>query len=400
MATFKTPIKYTSRDFDAIKADLVNYAKRYYPEVYQDFNQASFGSLMLDTVSYAGDILSFYLDYQVNESFLDTAAEFSNIVRLSKQLGYKYTGVPAATGTAAFYCIVPANTAGLRPRAAYKPVLKAGSTVSSTAGGKYILDEDVRFDDPNNEMVVAAVNDSTGYPTSYAIKAYGKITAGAISRESIIVGSFSRFLKTHLASRDITDIIRVIDAEGHEYHQVDYLSQDVVYRSITNTGDNKDTVPSVMKPFVVPRRFVLERSDGRYYLQFGYGSDSELNTSSVAEPSNLAMKIHARKYISDSSFDPSNLLATDKFGVSPANTTLTVIYRQNSRRNSNARIGVVNAVSSPRLDWADPTVVPSSTRREIQSSIEVYNEEAIVGSMSAPSAAEIKRRAFDNFATH
>ena len=68
-------IKYTSRDFDTIKEDLVDYAKRYYPNTYKDFNDASFGSLMLDTVAYVGDILSFYLDYQANESFLQTAVE-------------------------------------------------------------------------------------------------------------------------------------------------------------------------------------------------------------------------------------------------------------------------------------------------------------------------------------
>ena len=88
MANKKTPINYTSRDFSSIKQDLINYAKRSYSETYKDFNQSSFGSLMLDTVSYVGDILSFYLDYQVNESFLDTAAEYSNVSRLSRQYGY------------------------------------------------------------------------------------------------------------------------------------------------------------------------------------------------------------------------------------------------------------------------------------------------------------------------
>ena len=83
MASIKPAIKYTNREFDTIKQDLVQYARRYYPEVYRDFNEASFGSLMLDTVSYVGDVLSFYIDYQVNESFLDTAAEFSIVVRLS-----------------------------------------------------------------------------------------------------------------------------------------------------------------------------------------------------------------------------------------------------------------------------------------------------------------------------
>ena len=55
-------IKYTSRDFDSIKEDLVNYAKRYYPRTFKDFNEAGFGAMMLDTVAYVGDILSFYLE--------------------------------------------------------------------------------------------------------------------------------------------------------------------------------------------------------------------------------------------------------------------------------------------------------------------------------------------------
>ena len=70
MARRNVTIDYTSRDFDSIRDDLVNYAKRYYPDTFKDFSEASFGSLMIDTVAYVGDQLSFYLDYQTNESFL------------------------------------------------------------------------------------------------------------------------------------------------------------------------------------------------------------------------------------------------------------------------------------------------------------------------------------------
>ena len=74
------PINYFSRDFNSIKRSLVEHTKRYYPDSYKDFNELGFGSLMLDTVSYIGDVLSFYLDYQVNESFLETATERKNIL--------------------------------------------------------------------------------------------------------------------------------------------------------------------------------------------------------------------------------------------------------------------------------------------------------------------------------
>ena len=40
------PINYTSRDFDSIKESLVDHAKRYYSDRFQDFSEASFGSEM------------------------------------------------------------------------------------------------------------------------------------------------------------------------------------------------------------------------------------------------------------------------------------------------------------------------------------------------------------------
>ena len=96
----KVPVNYTSRDFDSIRQDLVEYAKRYYPDTFQDFSEASFGALMVDTVAYVGDILSFYLDYQANECFLDSAVEYNNVIRLGKQLGYKFRSAPSSHGIA------------------------------------------------------------------------------------------------------------------------------------------------------------------------------------------------------------------------------------------------------------------------------------------------------------
>ncbi len=82
------PIDYTSRDFESIRSDLLEIAERLYPDSFQDFSEASFGSLVIDAVSYIGDQLSFYLDYNVNESFLDTAYQFNNILRHGRVLGY------------------------------------------------------------------------------------------------------------------------------------------------------------------------------------------------------------------------------------------------------------------------------------------------------------------------
>ena len=124
MAKRNIPINYTSRDYESIRQDLINYAKRYYPDTFKDFGEASFGSLMLDTVAYVGDIMSFYLDYQVNESFIDTAVEYRNVLRLARQMGYKFQGPKSTTGMVSMYAIVPANSTGLGPDNDYMPILR------------------------------------------------------------------------------------------------------------------------------------------------------------------------------------------------------------------------------------------------------------------------------------
>ena len=124
MAKRNIPINYTSRDFNSIQEDLLNYAKRYYPEPFKDFSEASFGSLMLDAVAYVGDQLSFYLDYSVNESFLDTAYSYTNIARHGRVMGYKEPGPTSTYGQVALFIQVPAETAGLGPNRDYIPILK------------------------------------------------------------------------------------------------------------------------------------------------------------------------------------------------------------------------------------------------------------------------------------
>ncbi len=138
----KRPISYTSRDFESIKEDLVNYAKRYYPTSFKDFNEASFGALMMDLVAYVGDQLSFYTDYQANESFLESALEYKNIVRSAEQLGFKMPGAASATGICSFYVIVPASAVSGGPDSSYIPILKEGTIVSSGTA-VFTLNEDV-----------------------------------------------------------------------------------------------------------------------------------------------------------------------------------------------------------------------------------------------------------------
>jgi hypothetical protein len=396
----KTPlIRYTSKDYESIRNDLIEFAKRYYPNTVKDFNEASFGMLMIETVSYIGDILSFYTDYQANESFLDTAIEYNNVIRHARTLGYRYQLSPSAMGMLSFYVMIPANSVGLGPNASLIPILKKGSQFSTSGNNNFILLEDVDFSKNRNEVVVARVDETTGVPTSYAIKAHGRAISGKITTKTVSVGAFEKFKRIPVGPLNVSEILSVMDDEGHEYFEVPHLSQDVVYLPVPNYNDDKTEVPAILKPVPIPRRFTVERENGTVYLQFGYGSDTELVTESVVDPARVVLDMHGREFISDTSFDPSKIIETDKFGIAPANTQLTIEYRINTADSVNARVGTINNVVDADFKFLDRNNLLSADVDFVIQSLEVINDEPFVGDVSVPTSEEIKIKAKNHFST-
>tara|TARA_R100000152_G_C6781727_1_gene216942 strand:- start:4476 stop:6266 length:1791 start_codon:yes stop_codon:yes gene_type:complete len=391
------PIKYTNRDYNSIKTALVEHARRYYPQTMQDFNEASFGALMLDTVAYVGDVLSFYLDYQANESYLDTALEYANIVKISKQMGYKLKGSASATGIVTLFVVVPAASTGGGPDMDYVPTLKRGTQFANSAGNQYLLVEDVNFSDSDNEVVVARV-DSDGTPLQYAIKSYGRVISGDLAEDVIEIGAFEKLRRVPLNSDFITDVISVVDAEGHEYYEVEYLSQDTIYKEYRNQNFVQNGPKSILKPFPVPRRFTVERDGDITYLQFGYGSESSLTDDPIKKASEVILQYHGKDYSTDQQFDPSNLRSTDKLGVGPSLTTLKVTYLTNTAQSVSAPVNTINDVTNPIVDIPSNNVTPTILA-EVIASIEVTNEEPIIGDVTEPTADEVRRHAMDVYAS-
>ena len=394
------PIDYSARDFQTIKNALVEHAKRYYPETYKDFSEVGFGSLMFDTVAYIGDNLSFYLDYTANETFLDTASEFNSILKLSKPFGFKYSENPSSHGIGTFYILVPANDFATAPDERYIPILKKNSTFTNRTGTAFSLVEDVFFNREDNEVVVGSVNEDTGLPETYAIKAYGKVQSGYLTQTFYEVADFQRFLKIPVNIDFLTDIVSVTDAEGNEYYEVDYLSQDIVYRSIINRDNNDENseVKSILKPFSVPRRFVVIRERDKTYLQFGTGdASSETYNSELVDPATVTIDVYGKNYITDKEFDPNNLIKTDKLGVVPSNTTLIIVARANTSNNVNTGAGTIVSVGSALFDFGDTRNLNTTLINNVRSSLEVNNEEPIVGDTPGVTPEELKFRVYNTF---
>jgi hypothetical protein len=393
-------IKYTSREFQSIKEDLIDHAKRYYPDTYRDFSKPSFGSMVLDSVSYVGDVLSYYLDYQVNESFLDTAIEFDNVRKHARALGYNYTGIPSTYGILDFYILCPSNAEGTAPDLSYLPVLKAGSSFTSQNGGNFILTEDVIFNQTNNEFRAARFNAGTGGTTYFAIRTSGQVESGLLlASEANLNGlAFERFRRVRVGGPEVTGIISVVDSEGNKYYEVDNLAQETILVETTNPTALTDGVRSVIKPFVAVRRFTVERDDTGTYLQFGFGSEDD-DPTGLTDPSKVALKMHGKNNISLSSFDPTQLIKTDKLGISPYNTTLNIVYKSNSPGTINAGANTITVVQDAKMNFTNIGSLDSSLVSSVRSSLECANPEPVTSVIdSSVTVQEIKQRAKASFA--
>ena len=392
-------VKYTSRDFETIKEDLVQHAKRYYPDSYKDFSAASFGSLMLDIVSYTGDILSYYLDYHVNESFLDTSLEFDNIRKHARALGYKFSGTPSSYGIVSLFILCPANEAGNSPDISYLPILKAGSSFATGDGGNFSLTEDVDFSSETADIVAARFDSSTGQTTYFAVRAYGQVKSGILQRTTVDLSNsvFEKFKKIRVGGPNISEIMSVYDTEGNRYYEVDSLSQEVIFVDTTNKNAQVDGVRSILKPFATTRRFTVEQDDTGTYLQFGFGSEDE-DDQGITDPSRVALKMSGKDYVSSKSFDPAKLVSTNKLGISPYNTEMTITFVSNTPNSTNIGANTLTSVASKTLLFEDVSILIDSERAFVENSLEVNNDNPITSINVDISVEELKQRAKSHYA--
>lgn len=382
-------INYTNRDFNSIKKSAIEYAKQYYPNTFRDFSEASFGAILIDLVSFLGDQLSFYLDYQANEQFLASAVQYDNILRLAREKGYRDTGKFSGQGPIDLYIKVPANSFN-KPDSDYIPVLLKNSSMAvKGSNAQYLLAEDVNFGLDTVETIVAEENDD-GLPTFFALKTTGKVISGNIYSQRNTVTTFEKFLKIRIDNPLMTEIISVIDSNGNEYYQVDYLSQNCVFRSVKNPESPNEAQYKIVKQYA-PRRFVIEQINGFYYIVFGNGT-----IDSVLDPRQTIMNFSAREYNSEPSIDPNNIITSDKFGLAPNNTTLTIVYRANNVTNMAASVGSLSKVVTANFKFSASNLLESK-KSAIAQSLEIENSVPITAINSSLTSEELKKRAYDSY---
>lgn len=388
---------YLAKDFDSLRANLIQYARLYYPDRIQDFSETSLGGLLIDMAAYTGDVMSFYMDHQYNELDPDTAIETVNIEKAIRSAGVPITGASPATVEVTFFIEVPSVLSGdsYVPRPGALPIIKANSIFSSISGVDFILLADVDFAKKNSdgnysaEIKIAKLNQN-GAPSTFTMAAKGICISGSEATETFNIGEFTPFKSISLAQNNVTDILTVNDSFGNSYYEVSSLTDDVVYRNVLNTSSDYSEVSEALKVIPAPYRFVsiVDLSTRSTTILLGGGEDVNLDDDAVPDPSDFAISFPYSKTFSRTSVNPLRLLNTRTLGVYAPNSVLTIKYRHGGGLNHNIAPNNLNIIT--RLSIEFPLNPGLEIINFVRRSLSLTNVESAVGGEDAPSVDELK----------
>ena len=384
MTLVKKDIKYLNKDFAQFRQNLINFAKNYFPDTYNDFNESSPGMMFLEMSAYVGDVLSYYTDQSFRENVLNDAQETANVLKLAQLFGYKTKPNSPSIGSLDVFQLLPAINTGddARPDYRYALNIQPGMEVLSENNTLFRTTDAVNFrvSSSNDPIDISVYEiDTGGNVQYYLLKKSVAISSGELKEATFNFGDPKPYDKIALPDDNIIDIVSVKDNRGNTWNEVDYLAQDTIFDDVLNIKFNderlaeyKSTVPYILKLKRTPRRFITRlRDDGRMELIFGSGVSSDADEELIPNPKNVGMGLEYLNRTTTTDVDPTNFLRTRTYGLAPDNITLTVVYTVGGDVNTNVPVNTITTINS--IDYNDTSNIESLDLAFIKNSIAVTN---------------------------
>ena len=405
-------IKYFNRDFQGLKNLLVDYAKTYFPTTYNDFSPSSPGMMFMEMAAYVGDVMSFYLDNQIQETFIQYARQSENIYTLAYMLGYRPKVTKAATVDIDFYQLLPSvldNTVYV-PDYSYCLQFTENTQIRSSTNNSifFLVQDNINFavSSSTDPTEITVYQTSGGNPQYFLLKKTRQAISAQIKSTSFTFGTPESFQTVNLVDDNILQILDITDTDGNTWYEVPYLGQEMIYESIKNTNTNdpntyQDTdAPYLLRLRKTPRRFVTRfTSTGNMQIQFGSGTTSDVDEVIIPNSNNVGLGLPYKQSKLFTAFDPTNFLQTDTYGIAPANTTLTVRYLVGGGVSSNIDSNTLNALINTNNVLFINNNLNQTTANYIFSTIAVNNTEAASGGSDGDNLEEIRQNSLMSFQT-
>lgn len=404
--TNKKNIKYLNRNYNQLKQDLIDFSKNYFPDNFNDFSESNPGMIFLELASYVGDVLSYYTDTQIQETFIESAREKSNLLALAYNLGYKPVISNPSTTEVDLYITLPSDGNNL-PDWDYAPTLKKNSTFTTSQATpvNFLLTEDVNFQVSNSldptEVSVYKLDGTPqpggSDPDFYLIKKKGKVISAEIKTATFTISSPEKYLTLEIPDSNIIGIESVTDSDGNTWYEVPYLAQETIFEDVLNVAANNPNLnqysndtPYLLRLKKVPKRFTTRfTSNNILQLQFGAGASSDDDVEILPNPDNVGLGVKDGQSKLDLAYDPSNFLMSKAYGEVPSNTTITVNYLKGGGVQSNVPSGVISRLGSTTMvKNINPSDV--SLYNDVVDSLAVYNTLPATGGSSGDTIEDIR----------
>jgi hypothetical protein len=404
MATENKDVKYLNRDFSNIRARLIEFSKTYFPNTYNDFTPTSPGMMFMEQAAYVGDVMSFYLDNQLQETFTQLARQTNNLYELAYMFGYKPKTTGAAQATIELFQQVPSKLSGTTyvPDMDYALTIEENSTIASSLNNSvnFLMEDKCDFSvsssmDPT-EISVYQIAGST--PEYYLLKKTRKAISATINTQEFTFGSPEQFPTVDISAENIIGILDITDSDGNTWYEVDYLAQEMVYDNIKNTNTNDPNnvadvgdVPYLLQLKKVQRRFATRfTSDNNLQIQFGAGNPNDVDEVITPDPNNVGIGLPFEKDKLTTAYSPTNFLFTNTYGIAPSSTTLTVRYLTGGGVEANTPSGDLTTLDTTNLKFNNPNL-NATTANYIFGSIAVNNPDAADGGQAGDTTEEIRQ---------
>lgn len=421
-------INYTGKDFNSFKEQLIEFAKNYFPDSYSDFTVPSPGTMFLEMAAYVGDILSFYQDIQVQETFIQYAKNPANLYAIAYMLGYRPKVTTVSETELEFRQIVPAvqvtNSKGeveYQPdwSKLYKVEEYSDFRCSLQSNTDFLLKDAVDFSfsssyDPT-EIYVGAL-DGENNPLYYEFYKKGKVFSGELRETTFNFGAYKKYQTVELKDANIVTIVKVENVEtGEVWTEVPFLGQDTVFeeeRLEDRERALKDGTAYSLRLKKVDRRFTTRfNTKGNLILQFGAGMYAEDSDEENFLPNPISLQPGTQDFVDqyDLAYDPSNFLFSKSYGLAPTNCTLKVTYivggglasnvpansitEYNLLRLSNTETGVTVPLENLTVEIDD-----GSDSGLVLDGLVFTNPKPAVGGRSGDTPEEIRENSLRSFA--
>jgi len=396
-------INYFARNFLDVRTELINYVKHFYPELYQDFNDASIGTMLIELNAAVSDMLSFHTDRMFTETQIDYAQERRSIMNIARTLGLKIPGKRSSITIVDFSVTVPVygDTFDIR----YAPIVKYGTQV---VGGGQVFEnlDDIDFSSPYsaggipNRLIVPVIN-ANNQITSYTLVKREIVSNGITKIFKKVLGSNDAvpFLEVILPDNNVVSVEQVIVKDGTTFtnsptssefidptirwYELDSLAEDKLFvDDPTRSTDNSGIKPGKWIP--VTRKFIKEYTDtGFCKMTFGSGFSDEQYLQTYTND----------QYV----LQMANFFNSTALGEIPKpNTTLYVRYRVGGGSGANIGANVVSSVGNVDMVVNGPV---SANNQSVKNSLRVNNPVPAFGGGDDPTLEEVRYITKYNFAS-